>query len=164
MFCISHYIRQVNHRTKSSSRHDRQLNDDRIAPSSKYEEQSQSKSMSSTSPMTVPTNQKRSTLLSIIKPVIEDDISVPSISSTLGNVQLSQNNSMNRSNDITMENNRNSDKKRKKHYHHQHKKHQRRCSISLNSKSKIQHHSEDDDMQTTINNEMVNSIEIIETQ
>lgn len=164
MFCISHYTRQVNHRTKSSSRHDRQLNDDRIAPSSKYEEQSQSKSMSSTSPMTVPTNQKRSTLLSIIKPVIEDDISVPSISSTLGNVQLSQNNSMNRSNDITMENNRNSDKKRKKHYHHQHKKHQRRCSISLNSKSKIQHHSEDDDMQTTINNEMVNSIEIIETQ
>ncbi|CAF1020088.1 unnamed protein product [Rotaria sordida] len=151
------------HRTKSRSRHRSQVNDDRIAPSSKTEEQSQSKSTLSTSPMTVPLDQQHTTLSSTIKPVIEENLSAPLLSNSSDYIQSTETNSMNQSNDTTEEKNSNSEKKRKKHHHH-HKKHRRHRSKSPNSKSKKRHHSKDNDTETIVKNTMTNSTPVIETQ
>ncbi|CAF4633613.1 unnamed protein product [Rotaria sp. Silwood1] len=152
------------HRTKSRSRHRSHLNDDRTAPSSKTEEQSQSKSIVSTSPMTVPSGQQRTSLSSTIKSVMEENLSVPSLSKSSDYMQSIEKKIINQSNDTTEEKNSNSDKKRRKHHHHHHKKHRRHRSKSPNSKSKKGHHSKDNDTETIVNNIMTNSTPIIEAQ
>jgi hypothetical protein len=129
-------------RTKSRSR----VNDDRTAPSSKPEQQSQSESILSSSPMTVPSDHQRPTLSSIIEPVIEENPS-NNIQSIPINHTVEEENSTN-------------EKKRKKHHHHHHKKHRRHRSKSQSSTSKKSHRSKDNDKQTIVEN----STSVIQTQ
>jgi hypothetical protein len=151
-------------RTKSHSRQRSRVNDDRTAPLSKTEQHSQSESILSSSPMTVPSDQQRTTLSSKIEPVIEVNPSVPSLPNPSDNIQSTETTSVNQSNDQTEENTSSSGKKRKKHHHHHHKKHRRHRSKSPNSKSKKRHHSKDNDTKTIVENVPTNSTAVIEAQ
>jgi len=155
-YLIISFSRTRDHRrTKSPSRHRSHINDDRVAPSSKTEQQSQSESVPSSSPMTVPSTQQHKTLASIIEPAIEKTPSVPLLSNLSNNIQSVETNSLNQSNDTTDDKNSNGEKKRKKHHHHHHKKHRRH-----RSKSKKRHHSKDKESETIIDN----TISITEAQ
>jgi hypothetical protein len=149
-------------RTKSHSRQRSCANDDRTAPLSKIEQQSQSESILSSSPMTVPSDQQRSALSSIIEPVIEENPSVPSLPNPSDNIQPTETNSINPSTNVKEESTSNNGKKRKKHHHH--KKHRRHRSKSPNSKSKKHHHSKDNDTNPIVENISTNSTPIIEAQ
>jgi hypothetical protein len=106
--------------------------------------------------MTVPSDEKRTTLSSTIRTVIEEKSS--------DNIQSTGTNSINQSNDTTEDNNSNSEKKRKKHCHHHHKKHRRHHSKSPNSKSKRCHHIKDNDTRTIVEDTTTNSAPVIEAQ
>jgi hypothetical protein len=112
--------------------------------------------------MTVPSDQQRTTLSSTITPVIEEN--VPSLSNPSEDIQSTETNLINQSNDATEDKNSNSEKKRKKHHHHHHKKHRRHHSKSPNSKSKKIHRSNDNDTKTMVENTTTNSISVIEAQ
>jgi hypothetical protein len=148
-------------RTKSHSRQRSRANDDRTAPLSKIEQQSQSESILSSSPMTVPSDQQRTTLSSIIEPMIEENPSVPSLPNPSDNIQSTE---INSATDLKEESTSNNEKKRKKHHHHHHKKHRRHRSKSPNSKSKKHHHSKDNETNPIVENISTNSTPIIEAQ